>query len=78
MSWIAYIKSISYFLEIAPLLHQSNCLEAEMVHFIHQMQYYITFEVSVDRIIVLFSKETKATLTSVYGQLLWFYSSKLW
>eukprot|EP00795_Rhopilema_esculentum_P016861 gene16861-8336_t len=31
--------------EIEPLLHQSNCLEAEMVHFIHQMQYYITFEV---------------------------------
>ena len=28
------------------MLHQSNCLEAEMVHFIHQMQYYITFEVS--------------------------------
>ena len=34
-----------FFLEITQLLHQSNCLEAEMVHFIHQMQYYITFEV---------------------------------
>lgn len=31
--------------EVAPLLHISHCLEAEMLHFIHQMQYFITFEV---------------------------------
>ena len=31
--------------EVAPLLHISHCLEAEMVHFMHQMQYFITFEV---------------------------------
>jgi len=31
--------------EVAPLLHISHCLEAEMVHFIHQMQYFISYEV---------------------------------
>lgn len=31
--------------EVAPILHISHCLEAEMVHFMHQMQYFITFEV---------------------------------
>eukprot|EP00111_Clytia_hemisphaerica_P012572 TCONS_00036953-protein len=31
--------------EVSPIVHASQCLEAEMVHFIHQMQYFITFEV---------------------------------
>ncbi|ELW47485.1 Gamma-tubulin complex component 3 [Tupaia chinensis] len=31
--------------ELAGVLHQGHVLASEMVHFIHQMQYYITFEV---------------------------------
>ncbi|KAM9835769.1 gamma-tubulin complex component 3 isoform 1-T1 [Aulostomus maculatus] len=31
--------------ELAGVLHQCHILASEMVHFIHQMQYYITFEV---------------------------------
>uniref|UniRef100_A0A672ZH36 Uncharacterized protein n=1 Tax=Sphaeramia orbicularis TaxID=375764 RepID=A0A672ZH36_9TELE len=31
--------------ELSGVLHQCHILAAEMVHFIHQMQYYITFEV---------------------------------
>uniref|UniRef100_H3DAI7 Tubulin gamma complex component 3 n=1 Tax=Tetraodon nigroviridis TaxID=99883 RepID=H3DAI7_TETNG len=31
--------------ELSGVLHQCHVLAAEMVHFIHQMQYYITFEV---------------------------------
>ncbi|XP_071991684.1 gamma-tubulin complex component 3 isoform X1 [Engystomops pustulosus] len=31
--------------EISGVLHQCHVLASEMVHFIHQMQYYITFEV---------------------------------
>lgn len=31
--------------EFAGVLHQCHILASEMVHFIHQMQYYITFEV---------------------------------
>ncbi|XP_077987696.1 gamma-tubulin complex component 3 homolog [Glandiceps talaboti] len=31
--------------EIAPVLHQCHVIAAEMLHFVHQMQYYITFEV---------------------------------
>jgi len=43
-----YIISIcKYFSEVSPIIHASQCLEAEMVHFIHQMQYFITFEVHV-------------------------------
>lgn len=52
--WFTFILSffhnrVTFFFqsEISPLLHQSNCLEAEMVHFVHQMQYYITFEVRI-------------------------------
>lgn len=33
--------------ELSGVLHQCHVLAAEMVHFIHQMQYYITFEVSL-------------------------------
>lgn len=32
--------------EFSGVLHQCHILASEMVHFIHQMQYYITFEVS--------------------------------
>jgi len=37
----------SYFLllEVAPILQQAHLLTSEMVHFVHQMQYYILFEV---------------------------------
>ena len=31
--------------ELAPLLHIANLLASEMIHFIHQLAYYITFEV---------------------------------
>nr|XP_024000194.1 gamma-tubulin complex component 3 homolog [Salvelinus alpinus] len=31
--------------ELSGVLHQCHILANEMVHFIHQMQYYITFEV---------------------------------
>ncbi|XP_048855190.1 gamma-tubulin complex component 3 isoform X2 [Brienomyrus brachyistius] len=31
--------------ELSGVLHQCHVLASEMVHFIHQMQYYITFEV---------------------------------
>lgn len=31
--------------EFSGVLHQCHVLASEMVHFIHQMQYYITFEV---------------------------------
>lgn len=31
--------------EFSGVLHQCHILASEMVHFIHQMQYYITFEV---------------------------------
>ncbi|KAJ8255425.1 hypothetical protein GJAV_G00204740 [Gymnothorax javanicus] len=31
--------------ELSGVLHQCHTLASEMVHFIHQMQYYITFEV---------------------------------
>ncbi len=31
--------------ELRPLLHIANLLTSEMVHFIHQLAYYITFEV---------------------------------
>ena len=34
------------FAEFSGVLHQCHILASEMVHFIHQMQYYITFEVS--------------------------------
>lgn len=32
--------------ELKPLLHIANLLASEMIHFIHQLAYYITFEVS--------------------------------
>ena len=31
--------------ELFPLLHIANLLASEMIHFIHQLAYYITFEV---------------------------------
>jgi gamma-tubulin complex component 3 len=31
--------------ELAPILQQAHLLTSEMVHFVHQMQYYILFEV---------------------------------
>ena len=34
------------FPELADVLHTCNTLNSEMIHFINQMQYYITFEVS--------------------------------
>lgn len=33
--------------ELSGVLHQCHVLASEMVHFIHQMQYYITFEVGL-------------------------------
>lgn len=37
--------SVVYLPELSGVLHQCHVLASEMVHFIHQMQYYITFEV---------------------------------
>ena len=31
--------------ELKPLLHIANLLASEMIYFIHQLAYYITFEV---------------------------------
>ena len=31
--------------ELKPILHLANLLSSEMVHFVHQMAYYVTFEV---------------------------------
>ena len=30
--------------ELSPILHIADLLSSEMIHFIHQMAYYITFE----------------------------------
>ena len=30
---------------MSPILHMCHMLGTEMIHFVHQMQYYITFEV---------------------------------
>jgi len=43
---LAYLHKMSNQLkEIRAVLHQAQLLNSEMVHFIHQMAYYITFEV---------------------------------
>ena len=44
MSWARGLRNLP---EMSPILHISHCLEAEMIHFIHQLQYFITFEVSL-------------------------------
>lgn len=36
---------MSYIIEIRPIMQQLHVLTSEMVHFIHQIQYYILFEV---------------------------------
>jgi len=36
------VKSVR---ELGPILHMANLLASEMIHFVHQMAYYITFEV---------------------------------
>ncbi len=38
------IKNCFYFTEIGPVLHRSQLLISEMIHFVHQTQYYIMFE----------------------------------
>ena len=35
----------SFIVELRRVLHQSNLLVSAMIHFITQLQYYITFEV---------------------------------
>ncbi|XP_023329141.1 gamma-tubulin complex component 3 homolog [Eurytemora carolleeae] len=43
---LAYIQKISRELtELRPVLHHANLIASEMIHFVHQMAYYITFEV---------------------------------
>eukprot|EP00088_Acartia_fossae_P006660 TRINITY_DN13076_c0_g1_i1.p1 TRINITY_DN13076_c0_g1~~TRINITY_DN13076_c0_g1_i1.p1 ORF type:complete len:818 (+),score=159.85 TRINITY_DN13076_c0_g1_i1:251-2455(+) len=43
---LAYLHKMSRELrEMTAVLHQAHLLNSEMVHFIHQMAYYITFEV---------------------------------
>ena len=36
--------------EVSPVLHQANLLACEMIHFVHQMAYYITFEVGTHQV----------------------------
>ena len=31
--------------ELSPVLHYANLVASEMIHFVHQLAYYITFEV---------------------------------
>ena len=31
--------------ELSPVLHFANLVASEMIHFVHQLAYYITFEV---------------------------------
>lgn len=38
-------KMVRVLRELAPVLHMANLLASEMIHFVHQMAYYITFEV---------------------------------
>jgi hypothetical protein len=40
------------FSELRDVLHTCNTLNSEMIHFINQMQYYITFEVSSSPLVV--------------------------
>ncbi|XP_071839053.1 gamma-tubulin complex component 3 homolog isoform X2 [Apostichopus japonicus] len=47
--------------ELSPLLHHIHTLAAEMVHFIHQMQYYINFEVMECSYDELWKQVNKAT-----------------
>ena len=41
-------KCILPFTEVSPILHMCHMLGTEMIHFVHQMQYYITFEVRME------------------------------
>ncbi|XP_062521244.1 gamma-tubulin complex component 3 homolog isoform X2 [Corticium candelabrum] len=41
----SYNRQIQKMTEMAPVLYQCHLLTASMMHFVHQMQYYITFEV---------------------------------
>jgi len=38
-------KMARQIVELAPVLHLANLVASEMIHFVHQMAYYITFEV---------------------------------
>eukprot|EP00052_Salpingoeca_macrocollata_P027096 m.255609 g.255609 ORF g.255609 m.255609 type:complete len:834 (+) comp22693_c0_seq6:72-2573(+) len=44
-SQMAEARSFAHIAEMAPVLHQSHTLRADMVHFISQIQYYFVFEV---------------------------------
>jgi gamma-tubulin complex component 3 len=41
----SYNRHVHKMTEMAPVLYQCHLLTASMMHFIHQMQYYVTFEV---------------------------------
>lgn len=43
--------------EFSGVLHHCHILASEMVHFIHQMQYYITFEVHLSHSLILESSD---------------------
>ena len=40
-------KMVTVIGELRPVLHMANLLASEMIHFVHQMAYYITFEVKI-------------------------------
>ncbi|GAB6019866.1 Gamma-tubulin complex component 3 [Chamberlinius hualienensis] len=45
LNQMAFTRELKVISELSPILHQCHILTSEMVHFIQQMQYYITFEV---------------------------------
>ena len=44
---VCFVDALFFFSELRPVLHQFNLLVSAMVHFISQLQYYITFEVHI-------------------------------
>ena len=53
--------------ELSPLLHIANLLASEMIHFIHQLAYYITFEVGQE----IFYARPKEILRPFLGNGMW-------
>ena len=39
---------MSFEIRVLKVLHYANLVASEMIHFVHQLAYYITFEVSLE------------------------------
>jgi gamma-tubulin complex component 3 len=59
----SYNRHVHKMTEMAPVLYQCHLLTASMMHFIHQMQYYVTFEVGY--VVILLSWNILLVFTSV-------------